>query len=290
MLALLAVTSPAATQGTRASRKVQQEVSLRPPPGMRSRSVRFAWDGRLLRGMRMAESNYVRYVPEYASAGHFYGTWELVQLLERAARRVAFRFPGSRLPLGELSTREGGDIGGHHSHESGRDVDIGFYMTGAGGRPYEGISFANFDARGRGLPPNEGLRFDDARNWELVSKLVSDPDARTQYIFVARTLEQRLLREAERRGAPRSVIERAAAVMVEPGHGHPHANHFHVRIYCAPADRPACKDVGPFWPWYPGVAPATSPSAATRSLARVNGTASPLSSPFGSLELRAQPL
>jgi penicillin-insensitive murein endopeptidase len=190
LLALVAVASPAATQGTRTTRekaRSAREVSLRPPPGLRSRSVRFPWDGRLLRGMRMAESNYARYVPEYAPSGHFYGTWELVQLLERAARRVAFRFPGSRLPLGELSGQSGGDIGGHHSHESGRDADIGFYMTSADGRPYEGMAFANFDARGRGLPPNEGLRFDDARNWELVSKLISDADARPQYIFVARS-------------------------------------------------------------------------------------------------------
>ena len=29
--------------------------------------------------------------------------------------------------------------------------------------------------------------FDDARNWELVARLVADPDARVQYVFVART-------------------------------------------------------------------------------------------------------
>jgi penicillin-insensitive murein endopeptidase len=286
--ALVALASPAATQavGKKQSKSLRstQEISLRPPPGMRSRSVRFPWDGRLLRGMRLPESNYVRYVPEYAPAGHFFGTWELVQLLERAARRVAFRFPGSRLPMGEISHQSGGDIGGHHSHESGRDADIGFYMTTADGRPYEGLAFANFDAQGRGMAPNEGLRFDDARNWELISKLISDGDARPQYIFVARTIKQRLLREAERRRVPMSVIERAASVMVEPSHGHPHRNHFHLRVYCAPADRPSCKDVGPFWPWYPGRAPAEGASAATGLMARAVGASSPLSSPFGSLE------
>ncbi|MCX7809148.1 MAG: hypothetical protein N2515_11135, partial [Deltaproteobacteria bacterium] len=51
--------------------------------------------------------------------------------------------------------------------------------------------------------------------------------------------------------APHWVIERAQSVMVQPSHGHPHRNHFHVRIYCAPDDRPFCQDSAPFHPWYP---------------------------------------
>jgi penicillin-insensitive murein endopeptidase len=184
-------------------------------------------------------------------SGRFYGTWQLTQLLERAARRVAFRLPGVRLSLGELSGKEGGDIGGHNSHESGRDADVGFFTRLADGRPYSGTAFAEFDAAGRGLAPNGGLRFDDARNWELVSKLVDDNEARVQYIFVSRGIRQRLLREALRSKAPAEVISRAQAVLVEPAHGNPHRSHFHVRIYCPPADRPLCLDVGPFWTWYP---------------------------------------
>lgn len=253
-LAALLVASPAATQGRLRSRALV-EISLRPPPGLRSRSVRFPWDGRLLRAQKLMPSQYVRYVSEYAPSGRFYGTWELVQLVERAARRVAFRLPGAKLSVGELSGQRGGDIGGHGSHESGRDVDLGFYMTAADGRPYEAGAFADFDASGRGLAPNGGLRFDDARNWELVAKLVSDSDARVQYVFVARHLRQRLLSEAARRGAAADLVARASAVLVEPAQGNPHRNHFHVRIYCAPADRPLCRDVAPFWTWYPGAPP-----------------------------------
>jgi penicillin-insensitive murein endopeptidase len=242
-----------------------KELSLRPPTGLRSRSFGYPWEGRLERGMRLRESNYVRYVPEYTAAGRFYGTWQLVQLLERAARRVAQRFPGARLSVGELSSKQGGDIGGHRSHESGRDADVGFFMTRNDGRPYAGGAFAPFDGQGRGLPPNPGLRFDDARNWELVSKLVDDGDARVQYIFVAHDIRQRLLREATRRRASAELVSRASAVLVEPAHGNPHRSHFHVRIYCSPADRSVCLDVGPYWAWYPGtpqsprIAAANSP-------------------------------
>src|SRR5690606_441603 len=111
---------------------------------------------------------------------------------------------------------------------------------------------------GRGLAPNESLSFDDARNWELVGRLVADPDARVQYIFVADTIKQRLLATARRRRAPRSIVSRAEQVMIQPSHGHPHRNHFHVRIYCPPADRPACRDREPFHAWYPGTPPRSA--------------------------------
>ncbi len=277
VLACAMFASPAATQGPLRA-KSATEVSLRPPPGMRSHSLRFPWDGQLLRGMRLKESQYVRYVPEYVPTGRFYGTWELVQLLERGARRVAFRLPGSKLSMGELSSERGGDIGGHRSHESGRDADVGFFMTDAQGKPYAGQSFAEFDANGRGLWPNGGLRFDDARNWELVSKLVSDADARVQYIFCAHVLRQRLLQEAAHRGANAELIARAASLLVEPAHGNPHRSHFHVRVYCAPADRPLCKDVAPYWPWYPGGAPEGGLAAEN---GRARAPSAPLSSPFG---------
>lgn len=217
-----------------------------------SRSVGLPFDGRLRNGVLLAESRHVRYTTEYREAGNFYGTWELVQLIERVAYRVARRLPGARLSVGELSARSGGSIAGHASHENGRDVDLSFYMTDARGRTFDPFGFARFKADGQGRPPNQSLRFDDARNWEAVAKLVADGDARVQYIFVAETIKRRLLREGRRRGAPASVLDRANRLLAQPAAGHRHDNHFHVRIYCPPANRPACRDEGPRHPWYPG--------------------------------------
>lgn len=224
----------------------------------RSVSVGLAWRGQLRHGVLLEESEHVRYAGEYRDGGRFWGTSELVQLIERAAARVGRRLPGARLSVGELSARRNGRTAGHRSHQSGRDADLAFYMTNADGAPYDPFAFAAFDRRGVGLAPNEMLRFDDARNWELISRLVTDPDARVQYIFVADTLRARLLRAARTRRAPRRVIARAEAVMVQPSHGHPHRNHFHVRIYCPPADRPRCEDREPFHAWYPGTPPRAS--------------------------------
>ncbi len=257
VLGLLAwtVAAPGASAGPRA-----RQIDPYRWPGARqlprrSRSIGWAWRGRLLHGVAAVESAFVHHVEEYRPGGAFWGTWELVQLLERAAWRVHRRLPGVRLSIGELSKRGGGRLRGHHSHQSGRDVDIAFYMLGPDGRPIEPRTFVAFDRRGRGLGVNRIYRFDDARNWELVAKLVADGDARVQFIFVASTLKRRLLREGRRRGAPRVLLERAEKVMVQPTHGHPHRNHFHVRIYCSPGDRPSCKDRPPFHPWYPGAPP-----------------------------------
>jgi penicillin-insensitive murein endopeptidase len=259
--ASLLLASRAATQASKINAALAHtaEISLRPKLAQRSQSLGYPWDGQLL-----------RYVPEYAPAARFYGTWQLVQLLERAARRVALRFPGSKLSIGELSGLRGGNVGGHRSHENGRDADIGFYMMRSDNRPYASSAFAQFDALGRGLAPNQGLRFDIARNWELVAKLVDDADAKVQFIFVCRTLRELLLREAARRQAPAAVVARAAAVMIEPSHGNPHRSHFHVRIYCSPSDRPQCLDVAPYRAWYPsGSLPArgAAPSMRRHTLA-----------------------
>lgn len=194
----------------------------------------------------------ITHVGEYEDGGNFFGTWELIQLVERAAWRVHLRHPGAKLSVGELSKREGGRIDGHRSHRSGRDVDIGFYLLDAQGRPVNApLAFARVRANGTCTSPNTGFRFDDARNWELVAKLVADGDARVQYIFVHRAIKRRLLAYGRRIGAPQVLVDRVELAMVQPGGSHPHRNHFHVRIYCAPGDRPSCRDRAPFHPWYP---------------------------------------
>ncbi|MEZ4256305.1 MAG: penicillin-insensitive murein endopeptidase [Polyangiales bacterium] len=258
-----------AVAGPQAGSSKSERESLRGPGARvlsrRSTSEGYPWKGRLRNATKLVESPYVRYTGEYKAGGHFYGTWELVQLLERAAYRVARRIPGAKLSVGELSKERGGTIAGHNSHENGRDVDVAFYML-RGKKPAETFSFVNFNANGTSRAPSQGLEFDDARNWELVQKLVTDGDARVQYIFVAKTLKQRLLREGERRGASSAILTRAKEVLVQPASGHPHRNHFHVRIYCSPSDRPKCRDRAPFHAWYPGSPPgADRRTAALRS-------------------------
>ena len=239
LLTLLAIAAPPAATATPGGGASVGRGGRR---AARSRSVGLPFRGRLQNGVRLRESEHVRYVPEYAEGGHHYGTWQLVQLIERAAARVYGRLRGGPLSVGELSAARGGRLPGHRSHQNGRDVDLAFYMLGPRG-PFQPYAFAAFDGDGVGRGPNAMLRFDDDRNWELVAKLVADGDARVQHIFVSRAIRRRLLATGRRRRARRVLLDRASRVLGQPSHGHRHANHFHVRIYCGPAERPAAKTV-----------------------------------------------
>ena len=203
---------------------------MRPPPELRSVSVRYPWRGRLEHGMPVHESDRLRYVDEYRGISISTVLGSSSQLIERAALRVTQRAPGARLALGELSGRQGGPIPGHRSHRNGRDVDIGFYLLDESGQPAALPAFVPLRHGGRGQYAGNSYRFDVARNWTLLSKLLDDDRAHVQYVFVARALSARLLAHAEASGAAPWLIDRARTVMFEPRHGNRHQSHFHVRI------------------------------------------------------------
>ena len=137
----------------------------------------------------------------------------------------------------DLSRKGGGDVAGHHSHESGRDADVGFFVLNSAGKSVYLGRLVAFDERGRA--PG-GLRFDDARNWALVEAWLNDAQARVSHIFVAAHLRDRLLAHARERGVPAALRNRAALALMQPKHGLPHDNHFHVRIACPSAQRGVC--------------------------------------------------
>lgn len=195
------------------------------------RSVGSPSDGRLEGGMRLEEKPYLRICPAYAKSDVRWGLQPLVGMVDRAAQRVNRQFPGSVLNVGHLSRPGGGTVDRHLSHTNGRDVDIGFYVRNANNKPILTDRFVSFRADGT-APTWPGAHFDDARNWALVSALVTDPQAQVRNIFIANALRARLLAFAERVGAPIGVRLRAAEVMVQPRHAQPHDDHIHVRIAC----------------------------------------------------------
>lgn len=234
-------------------------LDTKPPPTTPARTASTShglpWDGHLERPVRLHPSAVLRPLPHSERRGNFYGTSELVRLLERAAQSIATRWPGSALAVGDLSALRGGKLGGHHSHRNGRDVDVAFFMRDEQGQSSQFRRFVAFGLEGVAVRGPRALRFDDAKNWALVSTLLRDPGARVQYIFVAQTLRTRLLMEGRRRGEGDAFLRTAAAVLVEPREGERHDDHFHVRIYCPRDDRPECQDSEPYWPWYDGLPP-----------------------------------
>lgn len=234
----------------RAQRRRARQVQTLPPPSAGSLSVGLTTRGRLLHGVSLHQSESLRF--RSGGVENRWGTTEMVETLHRVANQVARAIPGAQLAVGDISRRNGGRFRPHRSHRNGRDVDIAFYWLDADGNPaYPGRFIdANPDGTSRvehGL--TAPLRFDDARNWELVSMLVSDPEARVQYMFVARHVKARILAEGRRRGAPEELLARIDTVLHQPSRGGAHRDHFHMRIYCAEDDKPRCLDEAPYHAW-----------------------------------------
>lgn len=185
---------------------------------------------------------YVRAVSVCAGVDAQWGLPVLVKMIERAAREVSKRYPGSVLNVGDISLKEGGEIWGHHSHESGRDADIGFYAMDAKGKPLDVRSFVKFDSS-LGSKSFPSAHFDVARNWLLVQHWLSDPEARVSHIFVAEPLRQSLLAHARARGVSPLLLNRAASVLMQPSNSLPHDDHFHVRISCPKSSGRECLEL-----------------------------------------------
>jgi len=202
------------------------------------RSLGSPTEGRLVGGMHLEETPYLRVAPADAAGDVRWGLEPLVTMLERAARAIHRQFPDTVTSVGHLSREGGGDVERHRSHESGRDADVGFFVRSASGRPLLPTHFVPFRADGTavGWP---GAYFDDTKNWALVAALVGDPEARVTHLFVAAPLRARLLGYAERMGVSPAVRMRAAEVMQQPHGSLPHDDHFHVRIAC-PAHMSGC--------------------------------------------------
>lgn len=182
--------------------------------------------------------------------GNRYGTDELVDLLTGVGRRIAARGKGPRLVVADLSGRRGGEARRwHRSHQTGRDVDLVYFVRDADGKPVEAEAMRRFDPDGKARD-DSGLTVDVPRMWELVRDLVTAREATVQWVFMYEPIAQKLLAHAATTGEPDAVIARARLALKQPGDSAPHDDHMHVRVYCSEADRRfGCVDIGPRELW-----------------------------------------
>jgi penicillin-insensitive murein endopeptidase len=202
------------------------------------RSVGSPTEGHLVGGVHLDETPYMRVSPAHAGGDVRWGLEPLVTAIDRAARAVRRQFPDAVATVGHLSRQGGGEVDRHHSHESGRDADVQFYVHTRANKPLLANGFVAF--RGDGSAPHwPGALFDDVRNWVFVHALITDPQAHVTHIFVAAPLRARLLSIAEHLGAPMAVRMRAAEILTQPRGALPHDDHFHVRVAC-PSRQQGC--------------------------------------------------
>ena len=164
-------------------------------------------------------------MPRARARGHFYGTRELIQLLEEVSADLANRFPGREpLRIGDLSSEHGGPISIHNSHQNGLDVDLLYLRRGKalGLDPVSPVTY-------QGL----SQRFDLLRNWELVKLLFGS--GKVSRVFVSPAVKYAFCQHARKKGELRRSLEILRRIQAY----NDHSSHLHVRLYC-PVTNPRC--------------------------------------------------
>ncbi|MEZ4399695.1 MAG: penicillin-insensitive murein endopeptidase [Kofleriaceae bacterium] len=206
--------------------------SERPPRAetvVRGQSLGKPWSGRLKRPSRLAAGKgYLIRRPERA-----YGTRKLVDLVRDVTRQLRKDHPKIHtLAIGDLSAKAGGRISEHHSHQSGRDVDVGFV----------------FKRRPPGYPDSfvvgTKANLDLPATWDLLVGFArtADDAGGVSAIFLDYELQGVLYEWAKGRGVSAAYLDRlfqypdgksgSGLVRHEPHHD----DHLHVRIQCPPGD------------------------------------------------------
>lgn len=112
--------------------------------------------GQLINGIRPSESP-LYHLTDPANA---WGTAETVQAVCHVLEVVAKTHPDTPVvDIGDISAKYGGPLRPHHSHQSGRDVDLGLYYRQAGTRWYTRATRDTLDVQ---------------RTWTLIRSLVTD--------------------------------------------------------------------------------------------------------------------
>ncbi|MEZ4447525.1 MAG: penicillin-insensitive murein endopeptidase, partial [Polyangiaceae bacterium] len=189
-------------------------------------------NGFLVNGRAVEESAALGILPIQRERDLRYGSEELVALLEQSAASY-YAATKSRMWIGNVGKRRGGDIPWSVSHNSGRDADIAFAYLDLSGKPVDPPDLVPLNQDG--LNATYRLRFDAARTWQIVRGLLAG-DAEVQYLFIASGLRDQLLVHAQKAGEPAALIQKAAIVMRQPVGAAPHSDHLHLRIYCSRRD------------------------------------------------------
>jgi penicillin-insensitive murein endopeptidase len=119
--------------------------------------------------------------------------------------------------IGHISGKNGGYLKPHLSHQSGRDVDLGYYYLG-GSRWY-----ARADAQ----------NLDRDRTWALVRAIVTETDV--ELLLIDRSIQSLLVEYAESKGEDKEWLELLfrgkGSVPPIIRHASGHATHLHARFY-----------------------------------------------------------
>jgi penicillin-insensitive murein endopeptidase len=151
--------------------------------------------------------------------GLAWGTQETVDGISKAIERVHTNFAGTQsIPIGHISSKHGGYLPVHKSHQAGRDVDLGYYFT----TPQQ--YFVNGTKANLDLP----------RTLDLLKGFFASSDI--EMIFIDTSIQKLLVDYAVAHGEDAGWLDRTFAIRQKQGvfapirHVRGHKNHIHVRF------------------------------------------------------------
>jgi hypothetical protein len=215
---------PGATEPDRTPEAAPDTADATPSIWPHSVSIGTPNRGWLAHGIPLTAGDHLTVRP-----GLNYGAREAVEAIERAAALVNQTHPGTpRLHVGDLSSKHGGRLKRHVSHQSGRDADIAYYLV----RGHDETKLQRATTRTLDVP----------RTWTFISALVAD--GQVEYVFSDRRLIPLLRQHAiEVAKLPAEQLETLFGTATQGGiirHLRGHADHLHIR-FKAPASIAAVK-------------------------------------------------
>ncbi len=194
---------------------VQLEARYRSDPGsVGPLSLGAPNAGALVNGVQMPKSD--KWTVSDPSCA--WGTQETVDAIARSIEKVAADHPGAPpLAIGHISSRKGGHLSPHRSHQSGRDVDLGYYHA----------------------PPRASFvrateqNLDLERTFALVKTIVRETDV--DLVLIDTAVQRLLVNHARQKGEDEAWIDQVFQVRGKNPrpvvrHARGHGNHLHVRF------------------------------------------------------------
>lgn len=188
---------------------------LNDPTALGPASLGRPGSGALFNGKQMPTGTQWKLV----SPNQTWGTDETIAALSRCIDRVNQQVPDTPpVHIGDISTRRGGHHAPHTSHQSGRDVDVGYYYYTKKAW-YTRATASNLDV---------------LRTWIFIRAVITETDV--QAIFMDRAVQKLLRAHAESIGEDATWLDdifggpssrRRPLITHEPGH----RTHVHVRFY-----------------------------------------------------------
>ena len=152
-----------------------------------------------------------------------WGTTKTVRLIQQAIADYRKRSKGGpKVHIGDISRKGGGPFPPHKSHQHGRDVDVGYVLTG------------EHEDTVRFIKAKES-NFDAMRSYRLIKAFIDTNEVR--YIFMDYSVQKMLYEYAKSKGVSEDTLSELFQYPRGKGagrgiirHSKGHVDHFHVRF------------------------------------------------------------